>query len=402
MTKFEIVVPCEWGNDVFQAVCDIVANNSREWAWAKHVPDENCSFDHWHVGGLLHSNRTASDIFTWFGSVSLVRLNSVEKIKSHWKTYLCYLQHKTKDAIAKGKTPPSEWGGSADFSSALQDYETKGECDTLITDILAGKVREYEFHANTALVEQIIQKGWYNKVKQAFESADKNRLNKSTTTSQGRDQCWIFGKAGCGKTALAKHLCREHGYSDQDIYITSSGSNPFDDYKGQPCVIVDDIDSDTMSPKTALKLADCFTGSAVKARYSNKVILAEVVVFTSTVAPSSWWKSLAQEKVDGNVYQLLRRLTLGSWHIIGDTIDVTAYDGQGEIIGNIVMEMPLPILEMVRSEQAHKRSMDFLASHFKIKATDKNGNSVSADIDVKDKTFTGSFDVPFVSPDDQD
>ena len=395
MTKFEIVVPCEWGSEIFQALSKIVEDNTREWAWAKHIPDEHCNFEHWHIGGLLHSSRTVKDVFAWFRSFEKIKENSVEKIKYHWKTYLCYLQHKTKDAIAKGKTPPTEYGGSADFSQALSDYETKGECDTLIRDILEGKIREYEYHSNTALVEQIIQKGWYNKVKQAFESADKNRLNKSTST-QGRDQCWIFGKAGCGKTALAKHLCKQHGYSDEDIYITSSGNNPFDDYKGQPCVIVDDIDADTMSPKTALKLADCFTGSAVKARYSNKVIIADVVIFTSTVSPSNWWKALAQEKTDGNVYQLLRRLTFGSWHIDGNTIDVTMYDGQGEISGSVVMSMPVEIQELVRSEVAHKRSMDFISSHFQVISQDTKGNKISVDVDVNDGSFTGKFDTPFV------
>lgn len=395
MTKFEIIVPTDWGNEVFQALCDIVSANSREWAYARHIPDEHCGFEHWHLGGLLHSNRKPEDIFTWFGTVSKVRLNSIQKIKSHWKTYLCYILHKTKDAIQKGKSPATEYGGNADFTTALQDYETKGECDTLITDILAGKVREYEFHSNTSLVEEIIMKGWYNKVKQAFESADKNRLNKSTSTG-GRDQCWIFGKAGCGKTALAKHVCKQHGYSEEDIYITSSGNNPFDDYKGQPCVIVDDIDSDTMSPKTALKLADCFTGSAVKARYSNKVIIADVVVFTSTVSPGNWWKALAQEKTDGNVYQLLRRLSLGSWHIDGNTIDVTLYDGQGEMAGNVVMAMPMEIQELVNSENVNRRSLDFIGSHFTVVSQDTKGNKVSVDFNAKDGTFQGKFEPPFI------
>lgn len=391
MTKFELVIPCEWGNDFFQKVVSVFEKNVREYAWARHVADENAGFEHWHIGADLHSSRTVDDVYKWFAGIDRLQKNSVQNIRSHWKTYLTYIMHKTKDAIAKGKSAPSEWGGNADMVGAVSDYELKGECDRLIEDILAGSVREYDFYAKTELVNEIIKKGWYNKVKQAFESYTKNQLTRSSSRTEERKQMWIFGKAGSGKTELAKWVCRSEGYRDVDIYVTSSGQNPFDDYKGQPCVIVDDIDAETMTPKTMLKLADCFTGSAVKARYSNKVILADVVVFTSTVSPSSWWKRLADDKVDGNVFQLLRRLNRGSWHIDGNKIDCTFYDGQGEIALTSVLELPQEIAEKVcSSESAVQKSLDWLKQRFKVTAVDSRGNSLNAEFDANGN-FTGKF-----------
>lgn len=393
MTKFEIVVNMDWGKDVFDQVCTVMENNSKEWAWAQHGIDEKSSFQHWHVGATLHSNRTPEDILKWFTGVPHIALNSIENIKSHWKTYLCYIMHKTKKAIEEGKSAPVAFGGSADIEKALSDYKTIGECDTLIDDILSGKVREYEFYGNTELVSAVLKKGWYHKVKDAFDAYTKDSLIKSSTRSEERKQCWIFGKAGSGKTEVAKWLCRSSGYTDSDIYITSSGSNPFDDYKGQPCVIVDDIDADTMTPKTMLKLADCFTGSAVKARYSNKVILADLVVFTSTIAPQNWWKKLAEEKIDGNVYQLLRRLNLGSWHIDGNTINATFYDGKGEVAVTSVMDMPAEVMEKITNPMAQaEKALDFLSAHFSIRSTDVKGNTVSADVNLQ-------FDTPFLDDD---
>ena len=402
MTKFEIVVPCEWGKDIFDGLCKVVEANSREWAFSRHIPDEHCSFEHWHLGGLLHSNRVPQDIYSWLVTVTdKVKLNSVEKIRKHWKTYLTYIMHQTKEALALGKSAPTEYGGSADIEGALSDYKTIGECDKLISDILAGNILEYQFHQRVDLVEEIIRKGWYVKVKQAFESADKNRLNKTTSMVEERKQCWIFGKAGSGKTELAKWYCRSAGYADIDIYVTSSGQNPFDDYKGQPCVIVDDIDADTMTPKTALKLADCFTGSAVKARYSNKVIFAKMVVFTSTVAPQSWWKSLANDKVDGNVYQLLRRLNMGSWHITDTSVEMTLYDGQGEIDKQITVSLPQEIVDKVNSRR-NDRSVAELLHVFNVAASDSTGNKFQASVDMAAGTFEGSFSVPFVDQDNQE
>lgn len=390
MTKFEIVVPMDWGKNVFDMVCSVMEKNGSDWAWAEHDVDEKSSFKHWHVGATLPSNRTPEDIYKWFTGVPNIQPNSIENIKSHWKNYLCYIMHKTKKAIEEGKSAPLAFGGSADFEKALADYKTIGECDTLIDDILHGRVREYEFFSRTDLVSAILKKGWYQKVKNAFDAYTKDSLTKSSTRTEERKQCWIFGMAGSGKTEVAKWLCRSSGYKDTDIYITSSGSNPFDDYKGQPCVIVDDIDAETMSPKTMLKLADCFTGSAVKARYSNKVILADLVVFTSTISPQNWWKKLAEEKIDGNVYQLLRRLNLGSWHIEGNNIKATFYDGQGNMIAESVLEMPSEVMEKIANPVSQvEKALDFLSARFTIRSTDIKGNKVTADVNMK-------FEVPFV------
>lgn len=394
MTKFELVIPTEWGQETFEKLVEVFKANTREYAFARHPSDECAGFEHWHIGGLLHSNRTAKDLLKWFAEFDRIKSNSIQNIKSHWKTYLTYIMHKTKDAIEKGKSAPTEWGGNADLETAVKDYEIKGECDRLIEDILAGKVREYDFYAKTELVNEIIRKGWYIKVKQSFDAYTKNELTKSASRTEERKQVWIFGKAGSGKTELAKWLCRSAGYRDVDIYVTSSGQNPFDDYKGQPCVIVDDIDAETMSPKTMLKLADCFTGSAVKARYSNKVILAEMVCFTSTVAPSSWWSKLADDKVDGNVFQLLRRLNLGSWHIDGSKIHCYFYDGQGQMVMQSELDMPKEVADKLYSSQnAVQKSIDWLSQRFTIKMVDKAGNSMNAEFDGNGY-FQGHFN-PF-------
>lgn len=229
-------------------------------------------------------------------------------------------------------------------------------------------------------------------MEQAFKAQQKNELTNSSSRLGQRKQAWIFGLAGSGKTELAKETCRLHGYSDRDIYITSSGQNPFDDYKGQPCVIVDDIDAETMSPKTMLKLADCFTGSAVRARYSNKVILADLVIFTSTIAPQTWWNNLSDENTDGNVYQLLRRLNLGSWHIEDSCFYVTMYDGQGNITASAKAELPESVLDKVRfGKNQAKNAMKTISSLFKVEACDINGTSVSVQMDAKTGEFNGKI-----------
>ena len=390
MTKFEIIVPTEWGRDIFEKIQAVFEAFGSEYAFALHPVDELSGFEHWHIGATLPSNRTPADILAQFKDIPNIKGNSIQKIKSHWKTYLCYILHQTKEAIAQGKSAPVEYGGNANFEQALTDYKTRGDFDALINDIVNGNVREYDYFANRELVAEVIKSGRSVKVEQAFKAQQKNALTGSASRTEERKQAWIFGLAGSGKTELAKETCRLNGYSDRDIYITSSGSNPFDDYKGQPCVIVDDIDAETMSPKTMLKLADCFTGSAVRARYVNKVIQADLVIFTSTISPQNWWNSISEEKTDGNVYQLLRRLNLGSWRIDGNCFYVTTYDGQGNVTASAKAELPEAVIEKVRSgKNQAKTALKALSSIFKIDAVDMSGTSVSVQFDAKTGDFSG-------------
>lgn len=397
MTKFELIIPVEWGQDMFDKLKPVFESFGHEYAFARHPVDELSNFEHWHIGATLSSNRTPADIFAQFKDFPQIQQNSVQKIKSHWKTYLCYILHQTKDAIAQGKSAPTEYGGNSNFEQALADYKRNGDFNELINDIVNGKVREYDYYSNRELVAQVIQSGRSVKVEQAFKAQQKNALTNSASRNGERKQAWIFGLAGSGKTELAKEFCRMNNYADRDIYITSSGSNPFDDYKGQPCVIVDDIDSETMSPKTMLKLADCFTGSAVRARYVNKVILADYVIFTSTISPQTWWNSIHDEKTDGNVFQLLRRLNLGTWKIDGNCFYVTTYDGQGKITATARAELPEAVIEKVRSGRNQaKTAIKTLSSLFKIDAVDISGGSVSVQVDAKTGEFSGKI-VPGVA-----
>ena len=389
MTQFEIIIPTEWGVEKFEQLKGVFQSFCKEYAFALHPIDEFSNFEHWHLGGTLHSSRTFDDVFAQFSNFPEILSNSIERIKSHWKTYLCYILHQTKDAIAKGKSFPVDYGGNADFEKALGDYKKIGEFENLVNDIVNGKIREYDFYGNKTLVTEVIKSGRMTKVEQAFRAQERNALVESSTRTDERKQAWIYGLSGCGKTELAKETCRLSGYSDRDIYITSSGANPFDDYKGQPCVIVDDIDAETMSPKTMLKLADCFTGSAVRARYSNKVIQAKLVLFTSTISPRTWWNKLCDDKIDGNEYQLFRRLNLGVWHIEDNTFRITTFDGQGHPSGSAVAELPAEVWDKVRFGRASKKGMETLKSLFKVEAFDVSGNSVSVEVNPASGEFSG-------------
>jgi len=405
MTKFEIVIPAEH-KPVFESCLSEVQKHPVKWAYALHPVDEMSSFEHYHLGVSMSTSYSIEQVFEWFKAVPAdgdfsIQRNSIEKIKSHFNTYMTYLKHETKDAKAQGKSAPVEFGCSdgLSFEDALKSYDKSIVADTLIDGILNGSVRECDFYSDDDLVKSIIKAHKMRDVQDAFNAYYKGYLLKGDDVMRSdRKQIWIYGEPGCGKSSLAKYLCKAEGFKDLDIYITSSGSNPFDDYKGQRCVIVDDIDADTMTPKTALKLLDLFMNSAVSARYSNKVICADRIFITSTISPSEWWKNLALN-TDGSVYQLLRRLNGGCMHITGKSFTCEAFNmSTGESVGSMVLEMPAQIQDYI-SNASKPPAFDFVSAHFKVKdvpvadvRVDKDGSITGH---INDFKQLGIDDIPF-------
>lgn len=339
MKQFEIVLPCERGDAEFKRVLDIMYEHCKPGCimYARHPKDEVASFEHWHLGGQLKSDNTPETIAKWFG----FQPNSIERIKSHFKTYAVYLAHKTKDAISVGKSAPVDIGGSFDYQGAIRDYENNGRVASIIDDVLSGKLTEYDLNTDTDLVGLCIKQGIWRKVQDALKVRQNAESVKRMNGEKDIKVAWICGSAGVGKTTLAKSMA-----GGKPFYVTSSGKNPFDNYLGQPVVIIDDIDKDTASGKALLKLLDPHTDTLTACRYANKMITADTIIVTSTVPPDMWWNDNASDS-DGNKYQLLRRLTLGTW-LLGDgkgEMTMIIYDGNGFEVLRQSAEFPREVLE---------------------------------------------------------
>ena len=78
---------------------------------------------------------------------------------------------------------------------------------------------------------------------------------------------YLYGGSGCGKSTYAKMLAESHGYTP---FISSGSNDPFDGYKGQECVILDDLRGSVFPLfLTCLKYLITIQIPSVKARYKN-------------------------------------------------------------------------------------------------------------------------------------
>jgi hypothetical protein len=114
---------------------------------------------------------------------------------------------------------------------------------------------------------------------------------------------YIYGDSGTGKTTLAKRMAKQQKYS---VFVSSGSNDVLDGYQGQDCIILDDLRPACLGLSDLLKLLDNHTASTVKSRYSNKVLECKLIIITTTLPLSNFFKNVFQEEQETAV-QLKRR-----------------------------------------------------------------------------------------------
>lgn len=128
---------------------------------------------------------------------------------------------------------------------------------------------------------------------------------------------YICGSSGSGKTTTAKYFAEELGYK---YCVSAGGSHMFDDYHGEPCLILDDFRASYMKFSDLLKLMDNNTGSCVDARYHNiNMAFCRLLIITSINEPKELYSNLFEG--DEPIEQFIRRLNNRNYiEIIDDNI----------------------------------------------------------------------------------
>lgn len=151
------------------------------------------------------------------------------------------------------------------------DKARKAELVDLIT---SGLIREYNY-------TEYITPQEYDKFKKTIDNAFNYRRDKLEGSDRNMKCIYVCGDAGTGKTTWAKDFAQRNKYS----YYISSGSNDLlDNYKGQDCLILDDIRPNYIDVSDLLKLLDNHTNSTVRSRYKNKMLECKVVIITTSLS----------------------------------------------------------------------------------------------------------------------
>ena len=221
----------------------------------------------------------------------------IEKIKT--TTKLAREYHVHLNDPDKYQYDPLSVKGNIDYMKLIASHKKANLKDLYRDAIVNGDIKQYDY-------TEKIPSEFYTNNRKYIENCFKYRADKLAYNKRGNRnmECvFIQGSSGVGKTTFAKMFAERSGLS---YFISSGGKKPLDDYKGQECIILDDLRDDTFSFPDLLKLTDNNTQSFVGCRYYNKSIYeCKLIIATSTKRIDQFYAETTEQQEEKT--QLLRR-----------------------------------------------------------------------------------------------
>lgn len=264
----------------------------KDWAYIIHGKDRDddgvLKAPHIHLALRFKDSYDTKYIGQWFN----VEEQYISKVKGRWNDVLKYLTH--SNAPDKFQYSVDDVVSNFEFKSAIMSKNERRE--EIINKIVDGEIREYNYYDYISPVE-------HDAYKKSIDNAFGYRKDKLRGMKRDMECIFITGDSGSGKTTMAKDIAIEKGFS---CYISSGSNDVLDDYKGEDCIVLDDLRPSCMGLSDLLKMLDNHTASTVKSRYKNKVLECKLIIVT-TVLPLEEFFSYVFENEKEPVVQLKRR-----------------------------------------------------------------------------------------------
>lgn len=250
---------------------------------------------HVHLALRFNNAYDTKHISQWFD----VPEQYIGRVKGKWVDVLKYLTH--KNALDKFQYLDEEVVSNFDFVEEIKNKDkSKDERKfEIINKIVSGEIREYNYYDYISIEE-------YDKYRKSIDNAFKYRLDSIKGVERQMECIFITGDSGTGKTSYAKQVAKDRGFS---VFVSSGSNDPLDDYKGQDCIILDDLRPSCMGLSDLLKMLDNHTASTVKSRYKNKVLECRLIIITTTLSIDSFFSNVFSEEKE-TIVQLKRRCGL--------------------------------------------------------------------------------------------
>lgn len=263
--------------------------------------------DHWHIFIKLNNSRDSEEIAAWFG----LEEQYIQKIIARTFDKGClYATH---------ANAPEKYQYNAEEAVANFDY--KGLVEAAKTKAVREKNQDKLYKRKMEIVNMIDQ-GVINKFNLStfitaeeevnFNSAikiafDRRQRYLESLTERDLTCIYISGSSGASKSSLAVMICQKLGFSY--VQLNGGSTDPFQPYKGQEAIIINDIDFKTFGWKEFLNLADNDNASLAKARYKDIALICKLLIITTTKDPYELVEKIAGAENEEKK-QFYRRFTL--------------------------------------------------------------------------------------------
>lgn len=294
--------------------------NPKRYAIALHDQDTD-DFgkpvrDHWHAMMSFKNARSAQAIAKALGEPP----QYVQAWRGDARNGYAYLTHRTKDARMRHQYDPNDVVANFDYPSELQKLEagaaaarTKAKTNVLLDALYDGEITLDELKSELTgsqlgSAERKINAVWNARLEREAKEWRQMMLD------QGRrsETIWLTGKAGTGRTSMAKELCAGRA-GEKGYYVSGSTRDLFQNYAGQHHLILDELSPDVVPYADLKRIMDPFAGGdnlQAPSRFRDKHLMPETIVVTSIFDPYTLYRKQVAERHLDPFDQLLRTLDL--------------------------------------------------------------------------------------------
>jgi len=260
----------------------------RDYAYICHDKDE--TRPHYHIAVRMKDTCDTKNVAIWFN----IGENFIGKVKGRWSDMLKYLIH--ENVPEKNQYLEENVISNFDWTKEKNKINGDKRKEEIVNSIVDGTIRAYNYFDVITPMEN-------DKYKMSIRSAFDYRTDKIKGVSRKMDVIFITGKSGVGKSTYAKQIAETKNYS---IFVSSGSNDILDDYKGQDCIILDDLRASALGLADLLKMLDNHTASTVKSRYKNKVLECKLMIITTTQNIDTFFKNVFADEIETST-QLKRR-----------------------------------------------------------------------------------------------
>lgn len=293
--------------------------NPKKYALIVHDKDINESGEHVedHVHMMMSFDNARS-----IRSISKAlkdKPQSIEMWKGKAENGYSYLIHATKDSINKYQYSPIDVKANFNYVEEIRRITEEVEKSRQMTNSILLLDALYRGEITKAELEKMLSGSQYGRMKRQIEDVWSKQLqfraiewrNEMIRSGKEIEVVWISGKAGTGKTSLAKQYAEK---LKRPYFITGSSRDIFQNYSGEHTMIIDEFRTDMIKYPDLLRILDPF-GSQVMApsRYHDKSLACDLIIITSPYNPVAFYRELFKttpiHSID-SLEQLLRRISL--------------------------------------------------------------------------------------------
>lgn len=226
------------------------------------------------------------------------------------------------------------------YSATRKREKTDESLDMVFQKIIAGELTEDDIFDDEEL--RFLWANNQNKFEEAFHAQAVFSARETMRALQNGEfkltAIFVHGRSDSGKTTFAKQIGKDIIQAAKEESLDwrmydSDLSNPFDAYRGEEIIFLNDLRYDSLKPADWLKLLDPLNNSRMSARYRNRLVAGRIFILTNTEGIFDFFRQIKYENID----QYLRRFNY--------VLEIFERGGEREYVFSETIKLSVPNTE---------------------------------------------------------